>query len=91
MLTEQQFLAAVRDAVLRELDGLHPWSLSLRLDHQSERSAFVVARLGDGGAMIARVYGADLPSGFTPVFVSPDDAAVLVESFTRGREARLAL
>lgn len=80
-MSPDQLLAVVRELVLRELDGLDPSRLVLRLDEgAADRSVFAVARLGDGSAMFTRVYEVDLPSGLQPVYLSPEDAALLVES-----------
>lgn len=83
MQQTEQLLAAARVAVLRELDGLEPSSLVLRLDDGANRSVFAVARLRDGSAMVTRVYEVDLPSSLRPVYLSLEDAALLVESLAR--------
>lgn len=83
MQQTEQLLSAARVAVLRELDGLEPSSLVLRLDEGADRSVFAVARLGDGSVMVTRVYEVDLSCGLQPVYLSPEDAALLVESLSR--------
>lgn len=80
-MSPDQFLVEVRALVLRELEDLDPSRLVFRLDGgAADRSVLVLARLGDGCAMVARVYEVDLPGGLQPVYLSPDDAALLVRS-----------
>lgn len=84
-MSPDQLLAHVRAVLLRELEGLDPSSLVLRLDEGAgNRSDFAVARLGDGSAMVTRVYEVDLPAGLQPIYLSPEDAALLVESLSNG-------
>lgn len=87
-----ELLAEVRALVLRELEGLSPSSLVLRLDDVGDQSVFVVARLGDDDAvMVARVYEADLRTGghaLHPVYLSGEDAEALVGALARTRAPR---
>lgn len=80
-MSPDQFLAEVRALVLRELQDLGPSSLVVRLDDAADRSAFVMARLVDGAAMVARVYEVDLPLGLQPVYLAPQDVALFVRAF----------
>ncbi len=83
----ERLLALVRADVLRELEGLDPSSLVLRLDLAADLSVFVVARLGDGSVMIARVYETELQ--LQPVYLSSEDAEVLVEALSSRPRAEL--
>lgn len=87
-MSTDRLLAEVRAVVLRELEGLDPSSLVLRLDDVGDQSVFVVARLGDetGSVMVARVYEADLRhegSVLRPVYLSREDADALVAALSR--------
>lgn len=94
-MSTDRLLAEVRAVVLRELEGLDPSSLVLRLDDVGDQSVFVVARLGDetGSVMVTRVYEADLRhegSVLRPVYLSGEDADALMTALSRqpghGRE-----
>ena len=86
-MSTDQLLAEVRALVLRELEGLDPSSLVLRLDDVGDPSVFVIARLGDetGSVMVARIYEADLRhegAVLQPVYLSGEDADILVEALS---------
>lgn len=91
-MSPHQLLAEVRALVLRELEGLEPSRLVLRLDDVGDQSVCVVARLGECGAvMVARVYEVDLCSegaALHPVYLSGDDADALVEALDLTRAPR---
>jgi len=81
-MSTDRLLAEVRATVLRELDGLDPSCLVLRLDDVGDPSVFVAARLGDetGLVMITRIYEADLhrEGALQPVYLSGEDAEILL-------------
>lgn len=82
MLTDQQLLAEVRTRVVRELEGFDCSSLVLRLNDGPDRSVLVIARLGGGaGAMVARVYEADLQrrDALWPTYLTDEDVGLLAE------------
>ncbi len=80
-MCSEQLLGAVRAIVVRELEGLDLSSLVLRLDDgAADRSVLVVAKLGDGSVMVARVYEAELQ--LKPVYLSTVDAEVLVDALS---------
>jgi hypothetical protein len=93
-MSSDELLAEVRAVVLRELEGLDPSSLVLRIDGGgADRSVFVVAQLGrdDGAVMVARVYEDDLSldgACLQPVFLSSEDAEVLAEALRPRVRAR---
>lgn len=86
-MSTDRFLAEVRATVFRELAGLDPSSIVLRLDDVGDLSDFVVARLGDetGSVMVARIYESDLRregAVLQPMYLSGEDAEVLVEALS---------
>lgn len=79
-MSSEQLLGAVRAVVVHELEGLDLSSLVLRLDDgAADRSVFVVARLGDGSVMVARVFE---ELQLQPVYLLSEDVEALVEALS---------
>lgn len=84
-MPSDQLLAMARARVLRELEGFTVLSLCLCLNEGPDRSVLAIARLGDGCAMVARVYEADIDcrAAIQPTYLSGEDALTLVEALSR--------